>query len=187
MRHGTTKRILWSTSVLKQERLKNALDQVALRMFRPLPQFNFLSPVNNAQFLGHAARAGHARAPAAVRGLLLMQGFNHRLLEPSARVSINCRVDRFVTHALAGIVGMPAMKSRSDLLRRPAPIDQVIVDMLIQRTASGTPCADAHNVRGACGTPPRPASRHSLVSSHRGYAPVRVKRGGAPGALKTRA
>jgi hypothetical protein len=44
-------------------------------------------------------------------------------------------VDRFVAHALVSVVGMHGAQSGCNLLWRSAPIDQMIMDVLIQRGA----------------------------------------------------
>ncbi|KVX80894.1 hypothetical protein WL08_12535 [Burkholderia ubonensis] len=115
--------------------IEGAFDEVALPMPRPLPQLDLLRSMHDAQFLGHKAGTGKRRASTSTRGLFLAQGFNHRLLQFATRVGINGGVNRFVADSLFGIVGMHTTKSGSNLLRRPAPVDQPVMHMLIQRMA----------------------------------------------------
>lgn len=134
MRHSTTKRL-----ALHQRAhggtVERSLDEVAFPMPRQLPQLNLLRPVNDAQRFGHESAASERGAPASTHGLFLAQCFDHRPLELASRMSVYRGVNRFVADALVGIVGIHTAKSGSNLLRRPAPIDQPVMHMPVQRAA----------------------------------------------------
>ncbi len=105
-------------------------------MSRQLPQFDLVRSVNDAQRFGYESAARERRVSASTHGLFLAQCFDHRLLECASRMSVYRRVNRFMADALVRIVGMHTAKSGSNLLRRPAPIDQPVMHMPIQCTAS---------------------------------------------------
>lgn len=82
-------------------------------MPRPLPQFDLLGPMHDAQFHGHETTLGKAHASATARRLFLAQGIDHRLLEPAARMRVDRGVNHFVADALVGVVGVHPTKSGS--------------------------------------------------------------------------
>ncbi|VVE47585.1 hypothetical protein PSO31014_04457 [Pandoraea soli] len=125
--------------------IKSAFDEVALPMSRPLPQFDLLGPIHDAQILGHETALSKARTPTPARRLFLAQGVDHRLLEPAARMRIDRGVNRFVADALVGFVGIHPTKSGSNLLRRPAPVDQPVMYVLI-KLAAGNQFSPTHAV-----------------------------------------
>lgn len=154
--------------------IERTFDEVALPMSRPLPRFDLLRPMNDAQFLRHEALARKGSTGGAARRLLLAKRLDHRLLESTSGMGIDRGVNRFVADALVGIVWMHVAESGSNLLRRPASIDPLMMHMPVQRTAFAqltTPCsADGEADR----TRP-PGLRRSAALPHSDYEPVREK------------
>ncbi|MDC6284404.1 hypothetical protein [Ralstonia pseudosolanacearum] len=88
--------------------MKAPFDEVAFPMPRQLPQLDLL---------GHESAARKRGAPASTHGLLLAQGFDHRLLEPASRMRVDRSVNRFVADTLVGTVGIHVAKFGSNPFR----------------------------------------------------------------------
>lgn len=128
MRHSSTRRVLHSTSTPTAERLLAPL----MRSPSQCPGMSRSSASGGRTWLLTMSgicprRSWPAERGGAGPGAGLAQQGEQLLLQLPAGIGVDGVVDRFVGHALACFIGMHALQCAGNLLRRPAP-EQEIAD-----------------------------------------------------------
>jgi hypothetical protein len=114
------------------------------------PRLDLLGAVDNPQCFRDHGTARQRRPPPPAHGFALTQSLDHRGFQAATRLGIDRGIDGLVADAGSRVIGMHAPQSVRNLLRRPAPMNEMAVYEGMGRTTyhqlAGAPTSRAPNV-----------------------------------------